>query len=84
MDFSVIKKEYGNTQVIRYTHLGNTAVTIVVIRNINGLPISLTVSVNPDYSHYLSPSYLGIIVRNAIQPGKYKPVSDDYESDLLF
>lgn len=84
MDFSVNKKQYGNTQVIRYTHLGATAVTIVVIRDIHGMIISLTVSVDPSYSHYLSPNYVDIMVRNAIQPGNYKPVSEDYDSDLLF
>lgn len=84
MDFSVIKKQHGNTQVIRYTHLGNTAVTIVVIRNINGLVVSLTVSVDPEYTHYVSPMYLEIMVRNAIQPGKYKVQSDDFDSELFF
>lgn len=84
MDFSVNRSQLGNTQVIRYNHRGKTAVTIVVIRNKYGNLISLTVSVDPDYDHYLSPSYLDIMVRNALHPGKNKPLSDDFDSDLLF
>lgn len=84
MDFSVNKKQCGNTQVIRYTHLGATAVTIVVIRDVRGMVASLSVSVDPEYSHYVSPMYLEIMVRNAIQPGKNKPACEDYDSDSLF
>lgn len=84
MDFSTNKKQYGNTEVIRYTHLSATAVTIVVIRDLRGMILSLSVSVDPQYSHYLSPQYVDIMVRNAIRPGQFKTVSEDFDSDLLF
>lgn len=84
MDFQVNKKQYGNTQVIRHTHLGITAVTIVIVRDIHGMIISLTVSVDPQYSHYLAPGYIDIMVRNAIQPGKFRPVDEEFGSEDIF
>lgn len=82
MDLNRSSRKSGQIEVITYSHLGFTVLTIVVTTDRNGRIVNFNATVTDQDTCRISEGYLSILVRNAIRPVKVP--SDDFDSLLDF